>query len=89
MVATIDQHNHKEPMQIDKLFSDATGVKLSESGREKQRAVSAMLTEAGWPVPAETVKQWVRRKSIPGTWLVKIIHAARNNGKKLDLTKYT
>jgi hypothetical protein len=75
-------------MKIDKLFTDATGIGMGESGRAKQRAVADMLAADGHEVRLPTVKKWFERGSITTGWLMKIAAAAEKRGRPLKLTDY-
>ena len=75
-------------MKLDKLFADATGMAMGESGRAKQRAIAEMLEADGHAVKVPTVKKWFERSNIPTPWLMKIAASASKRGRDIDLTKY-
>lgn len=74
-------------MQIDKLLAHVTGL-ASESSRQQQLALAAMLADDGYPVSEFTVKKWVQRQSIPSHWLGRVAVAAANRGRGLNLPDF-
>lgn len=80
-------------MKVERLLQAATGSTNATSGRQQYMKMAHMLNanrqSAGDPViTAKAVGKWVDRQNIPGTWLGKIVVAARVAGRNIDIVDY-
>jgi hypothetical protein len=84
--------SRQEPtiVQLERLLIDVTESRPEISRRSQYQRLAQLLNEDAGEVviTPKGVEKWFDRRSLPGSWMMKIAAMSERNGKPINLSEY-